>query len=665
MLASLVGRKYQLFRGNLFLILIICILLCSSLSGCSGYQSAQRDLSPPPALKTFNAVLIEYVKTLPEERKKDQLLVYVPELAIDELDTLTEEFGVERVVSALKLISEPELYSLLQKHGEDYFFVLVRNIVLADTYLDIAGTLFSITGKDIIACAMVKKSRLTGALLLMGDIELSRFATVLNTLSENISDTTFLHSFRDDPYLLLSAIRIIAQRDPDGSYLTEFFDTFTNRERLEFLFTHDLPGLVVAFSTIQEIRSGNDSRWANEVLHITEEHLSRLIMQKPANLAYILYGGYRIGIENFKKIIDEVGRERFAKALENHSSWLADFFTGMNKVTPLSTQVNFKEVARSKAIIKHNYPYLLDYETSLPSQIDKVIILLKNLPNADQYMESESISLQTKIYLLSLLSVYQNIFHETMPEIKLSPLQFELLKVQILHSTRFSAHLNNMISNFEVGGGMLKGNSIETVILLLSHELAHQILSVVGFDSPLLSTASIHECSADIGARAIAQRLNLTVGMVEFREKYVVDDDFSRVSTIKESDLIGKRVPHQIGRTQLGSIVSGFQKSSIAIDWEVLFGLNVAILYNKEKMLYLNFVRDLVGGYTYFAATRKYTKKMLETFLSSYWWSYASESSERNIQMAGSDTVEEMILIARSLLPHADPSLRSSTPLVN
>jgi hypothetical protein len=175
--------------------------------------------------------------------------------------------------------------------------------------------------------------------------------------------------------------------------------------------------------------------------------------------------------------------------------------------------------------------------------------LFADLPETSDYLNSRASGVQTRVYLLGLLAVYQHVLYTQMPDAVLPRSQFELLKLQILYSTRFSKNLNNMMSNFEVGRHMIKDNEMQTIILYLAHELAHQIYSISGFDAPLLSAASIHECGADIAARCIAQRLGYRSGMEGYWDNIIRHDDYSDDAHITEGDLIGYGIAHKIGRT--------------------------------------------------------------------------------------------------------------------
>jgi hypothetical protein len=68
---------------------------------------------------------------------------------------------------------------------------------------------------------------------------------------------------------------------------------------------------------------------------------------------------------------------------------------------------------------------------------------------------------------------------------------------------------------------------MEPIILFPAHELTHQIYAICGFYAPLLSAFGIHECSADIAALCIAQRLGSMTGMAEYRLNIIQQDDFS------------------------------------------------------------------------------------------------------------------------------------------
>jgi hypothetical protein len=280
--------------------------------------------------------------------------------------------------------------------------------------------------------------------------------------------------------------------------------------------------------------------------------------------------------------------------------------------------------------------------------------LFADLPTASEYLNSRDSGIQTRVYLLGLMAVYQHVLNIHIPEALLTRSQFELLKSQILYSTRFSKNLNNLMSNFEVGRHMVKDNDMQTIILYLAHELGHQIYSINGFDAPLLSAASIHECSADIAARCIAQRLGYRSGIEGYWNKIIRHDDYSDDVQITEDDLIGHGIPHKIGRTQLGYIIRAFANRSYDLDWETLFAVSLSVLQKKTKTKHLSYVQNLVAGYIYSHSKKMVTRRRLHRFIGNHGKSFEAASQSINSQIADVRTVEEMIVTAQALMLRAE-----------
>lgn len=604
----------------------------------------------PQEGSSFTAAFLNYLQQPPLQRNRTQLLHHLSEYALDDIDSFLKKNDPLTARQAASLFGQAGLKDIIEAHGEDFFTVMLHNTVGCYSYLDLLDDTFGLDPQRLTQTVIASKSRYTGAMIILEDIALSHFRSIVQVLDAALPTEVMLDSFYRDPYLLSSAIRILVKGDPQGAKLKEFFTFLPDKSGMIRLFRDDLPGLVVTFKTIQEIKFGNGNQWASQALSLTDEQLGRLILQKPESMAYILYGGYRIGIDNFKTIIRDIGEQPFQEALDKHTHWLADFFTGMKKISSFSSEVDFNETKAALAAIRENHSHLLEYETYLDPKFRRIMELFAHLPQAEQFLSSTDKAIQTRVYLLGLLSLYQRILHERIPEAKLTALQFNLLKQQILYSTRFTQHLNNMISNFEVGHVMVQDKKMETIVLLLAHELAHQIYSISGFSAPLLSSNSIHECSADIGARSISQRLGYNAGIEEYADKYVRPDDYSENDKVKEGDLIGQRIPHILGRTQLGYIVQGLNNSEVQVDWQTLFSVNLSVLREKTKIKNMSYVRDLVGAYTYYTDSGAVSYDAMQRFTDMYERSYASASKREESQLAQVHTVEEMILIARSLI---------------
>lgn len=596
----------------------------------------------------FTAALNYYLEHTDSGQNGSPLRAFLDEFAMDELDGLIDRWGSKRILSVLKWFDPEAMDELIQTHGDDFVIVALHATIGAHDRLAVFDAYFGIDPDLFSESLRHSQGRFTGAMIIFETIGTGGFTEIARVFADALPSAAFMDSFYKDPYLLASAVRIISKRDPRGIALKEFLDYFPSSRPRKALFSDDLPGLVVAFSTIQEIKAGNKVLWVKEFLDLSDEQLAILIQHKPVDLSYVLYGGYRIGINDFKQVLKSIGKQPFRKALTEHTAWLADFLIGLDKVSDLSSKADFVKINAATDHISRRHPFLLQYQNYTSPQWDQLLRLFENLPAGQLFFKRDDKSIQMRVYLLGLLAIYQRILHEQMPHAMLTPDQFYLLKWQILWSTRYSENLNNMTSNFEVGRFMLEHQHMETIVLFLAHELAHQIYSICGFDAPLLSAITIHECAADIAARGIAQRLGFHKGMTEYGRTIIQQDDYSEDTSTGERELIASGVPHIIGRTQLGYIVQGFRNKAMAVDWEVLFPVSLAVLRNQTKMKHLSFVRDLVTGYTYCAEKGRVTAAALRRFIGSFENSWGSADSDA--QMADVDAIEEMIRIAHTLL---------------
>lgn len=577
-----------------FLKAIIVVLL---LSASKGFSETSFSGTSPSSL--FHQSLQQYVSQPANTTHRIILEKYLNDYTIEGIDYLLNTYSPLQVAESLHYHSAGSL-NQLQKEGEEDFLLVVLETTLSSLeYLQALDRMVSLDPQKLSDTVIQSRSRFTGALFVFQEIRLDIFQGMLQVFSENLPKEIVVNSFYQDPYLFSSAFKVLAQHDPNTTTLQEFLTFFDDRQLLIDLFKNDLAGLVVAYSTIQEIRAGNEVLWAKEIFDITDEHLNRLIIEKPANMAYILYGGHQIGVANFKKIIFDIGREQFQKALSDHTVWLADFIQGMGRASLVTAGVDFHEIAMAENSIKNSHPYLFDYNNYLPQNIGRVEKLLTELPSTEEFLANKDKGTQIRIYLLGLLAMYQNILHEHSPKNILTPLQIDLLRQQILCSTRFSENLNNMMANFEIGGLMINNNHMETIILCFAHELAHRIYSINGFDAHHPAARPIHECSADIGAFSIAQHLGYKKGLPEYVKKIIVKDDFSKDNRTSSADLIAQGIPHRIGRTQLGHLTGGFQEKNIILDWETLFAVNLVTLCDQSEPEKLDHIQQLVSGYIF------------------------------------------------------------------
>jgi DNA-binding phage protein len=643
MLDILESWRNGALRYARLIVLAAVILFC--FTACTMHQFSKQPESNQG--DPFFVALKTFLELAPQDRDPAILTDYLGEFAIEEFDHLIGKFGSTRVMQAMRMYPETSLRDLLRTNGDDFLMVALHTTISAHNYLSVFNTCFGMDPQQLYETLERTQGRFTSALIILETIDIRRFTAIVQVFADVLPRDAVLKSFYSDPYLLASAIRIFAQRDPDGIELKKFMEFFLDSCSRAELFGEDLPGLVVAFSTIQEIKSGQKALWVKEFLNVTDQQLAQLIRQKPVDVAYVLFSGYRIGINNFKQVVNGIGKAHFRTALFEHTVWLADFLTGLKKITFLSSGADFNEVNAAQEVIETQYPFLLDYDAYMPTRIGMVMDVFDTLPKASDFWHRNDKAVRMRVYLLGLMAIYQNILYERMPQAMLSTLQFKLLKRQILCSTRFSENLDNMMSNFEVGRFMVQNSGMQTFILFLAHELAHQFYSISGFDAPLLSSASIHECSADIAAFSIAQRLGYTVGMREYGNKIIERDDYSADRRIGQGDLIYQGIPHKIGRTQLGYIMRGFEDSKVQLDWEVLFAATLTILRSRTKIKNISFVRDIIGAYTYCAANRAVSNAALHRFMGPYENSYAASVGEQKLQLADSRTVEEMILVAQ------------------
>lgn len=550
--------------------------------------------------KRFDLALHEYLKeNFSKETNAIDTLEYFNEISRNDLDDLILKFGKEKIRNAIRRFAPKTMFDVLSSHGNDFFMVLLHTMVEAENHLRILDQLFDYSPVEFAESVIRSRERFTGALLIMQSIRIEHFAAIVETIKKRTYQQTFIESFYKDPYLTSSAINIIAERDSDGQDLDKFLNYLPTEKSRSDLFMENLPGLVVLFSTIQEIKNKGNNYLDFGFFDLDQRQLDYLISHRPDDLALFLYSCNNLGDDNLKKLIHSIGDKNFSLILAKHTRWLAEFIAGLDRISIFSTSCDFNEIEEALSYINNNYSYLMDYVTYLPSKIGRVEQLFTDIPDSKVFLLSNNRAVQARVYLLGILAIYQNILYDHMPEELLPRSEFELLKLQILYSTRFSDSLNNMISNFEVGSLFIQECSMESIILFLAHELAHQIYSIGGFNTSLLSTSSIHECNSDIAAKAIAIRLKFTQKKIDYANQIFLKENYSDNRNINEFELISHNDPHIIGRTQLGYLKNGFKNSNIEIDWPRLFSVTISLLRDKSKIKNFDYIKDLVSAYLY------------------------------------------------------------------
>ncbi len=624
---------------NSFAALICAITFIVAASLCFPLKSTA--MKSVPVLEAIH----EYIALGPEKRDRFKCTHHFDEFTKAELERLIEKFGVLNVKQAIDRFPDADSDRLIRTNGLDYYLMFIHTVLASKDYILFLDTAFNVNHRYLLKSAQDNKGRFIGALIIFETIEFEKFSAIINVFLTNLKSNTFLESFYKDPYLLASAIRILAQRDPKGENLKTFLSYFPNDQLRSQLFSNDLPGLVVAFSTVQEIKTGETRPWVNSFFEMNDKELALLIHKKPVQSAYVLYGGHQIGIDNFKQVFKGVEQEVLKAGFIAHTDWFANFIVGLKKINLLSSDADLSRADVSTSNIKTHYPFLLQYNSYLPGNIEHVMTLFQNLPEKSDFLYSKDKDLIIRVYLLGLMAVYQNILYDFMPSAVLSLEQFELLKLQILLSTRVSENLDTMVSNFEIGKSALKGREMETIILSLAHELAHQIYSIRGFNSISLPGHSIHEFGADIAALCMAQKLGYCLGMEEYKQKVMNRDDFSRHRKVDGGLLTAIDASHKIGRTQLGYVVKGFDKVGIIINWELFFPITLRLLENRTEIELLQFIYQLVSGYAYGSAAGYKNEDELEHVLRKAEKRFDHHRISNRIEtyLANADTIEQIL----------------------
>jgi len=460
---------------------------------------------------------------------------------------------------------------------------------------------YRLDARRLVTSAIAGEGRFTGALSIFASrVEVSRFRSVVAVLTEQIPESLFLDTLYQDPYLVANAISVFAERDPQGRRLQEFLGYFPDDRIRGELFSRHLPGLVVSFATLQKIRQGNTVPEVFGFFDLTETELAQLIEKDAVSFAYIFFGAHQLGSEKFRQLTEVVGKAVLRRALFSHPQWLANYLMGLHKTSLLSATPDIAMVECNLALIEKDHPYLLRFRGLETGSVTSITELLEAFvaDTPEVFLQRPDKVRRTQQVLLGMLALYQRIFDQHGSGAVLGETEFQLLKLQILTSTRFSILLDSASANFEVGHLLLRDKTMRVVPLVLAHELAHQIFTLSGYDAQRLSAVSIHELSADIAARAIDQLLNRTgtnpLSMTEYQKKIVAWNDYAHDRTISETMIVSSGDEHIIGRTQLGHIVRGYAMAGRYVDWVRLLVVAVELMHQNEAIRFRDFVEGLV-----------------------------------------------------------------------
>ncbi len=519
----------------------------------------------------------------------------------EELRELIRRQNPRRLDWAVGLFTQDGLEEILRKRGGDFFLFLLHATFDAQQHLIYLDSRTPLNAQRLVTSAVEGEGRFTGALSLFGSqVALSRFRAVVDVLTQQIPKAQFLDTFYSDPYLVANAVRVFAERDPTGRWLENFLGYFSDDRVRGELFSRDLPGLVVSFATVHEISEGKVVPEVFGFFDLTETELAQLIEKDAVSFAYVFYGAYQLGSEKFRYLIDAMGKALFRQALFAHTKWLANYLMGLHKTSILSAVPDMSMVARNLETIENDHPHLLRYRGFDTRSITPVTRLLEDFvsDSPEAFLRRPDRVRRTQQVLLGMLALYQRMLDQYGSEVVLTETEFHLLKLQILSSTRFAALLDSASSNYEVGAQLLRDKSMRVVPLVLAHELAHQIFTLLGFDAQRLSAVSIHELSADIAARAIDQMLVQTgshaVSMGEYHDKIVAWSDYAHNREVSEEMIISSGDEHIIGRTQLGHIVRGYEMADRHVDWMRLFVVATELMRHNQSMRFRDFVEELV-----------------------------------------------------------------------
>lgn len=588
----------------------VVLLLYPLLAGVAAESnSAEPSAEPDPRLileRDFTAFLDALAAGVPPRR--DELGRLFDEHGLDELQQLILKHGVGKTRWAMALFGPGEWGRIVSRRGGDFFLLLLQALLDAKEHIVHLGEVFQLEARRLAASAIEEEGRFTAALSVLSScVAIADFRALVGVFERKLPPGLLIETFYEDPYLVAHALKVIGGRDPTGQWLERYLDYFPDDGARGALFANDLPGLVVSFATLHEISDGEAVPEVFGYFDLTRPELVRLIGKDALSVAYVLYGAHLLGSGGFHALIEAVGKDTLRKALFLHTKWLASYLMGLQEISYLSTTPDISDMARSLEAIEKRYPYLLRFpgrsDLTITERTEPLVEFMV-LP-ADELLRRPDRVRCVHEVLLGVLALFQGMLDEHAPGAALNERQYRLLKLQILSSTRFSGPFDSASSNFELGERMLRKNSVPMIPLVLAHELAHQMFALHGFDAAGLSGFSIHELSADIGARAVAQLLDrqgvLGEALRLYEERVVSRDDFARHNRIPEDQLIALGNEHIIGRTQLSYIIEGFAAAGEPIDWERMFALAIDLLRRHDSPRFREFVERLVIDYVYLA----------------------------------------------------------------
>ncbi|MDD5254644.1 MAG: hypothetical protein PHR11_01145 [Candidatus Omnitrophica bacterium] len=215
--------------------------------------------------------------------------------------------------------------------------------------------------------------------------------------------------------------------------------------------------------------------------------------------------------------------------------------------------------------------------------LEKAKAILNNMPPTATVIEHPLNGKLLKIYMRTVLFVFQNIFSI------MGQQEYNALRADISLFARLDQWLDNAQSNFEIGIPLMKRLSPGCFIGVLAHEIAHNFVP-----NGLRKTA-IAEIIADLGAFAILEALRMFKAIKSFQKRFYYKTEAKECRFCADA----KGETHTVARGQIQWIIEELRKKHYPIHWCILFVLAVNIARENHQISFADFVELLLRQYSY------------------------------------------------------------------
>ncbi|MFC1623747.1 glycoside hydrolase family 15 protein [Candidatus Omnitrophota bacterium] len=290
----------------------------------------------------------------------------------------------------------------------------------------------------------------------------------------------------------------------------------------------------------------------------------------PYWLVNILDDVSEMGIEEFRELVDLLGKDRVTSSLERDRF---EFGRALHKISQTGVG-KFKKLIEK---IKEEYAFLLDTEGIFNKQhSEEARLLLGRDLSMKTLLAKSRRDRELKTHLLAILLIYQNSFSFLDRE------EYDALVIKILTFAYFDENYNTTDASFRIGTPRVRPLSKEFFIGMLAHEVAHNFVPP-GVKGP------VEEFITDSGNFSVFEGIGWGT-MIPYMQKDVLG--YTQLSRAVFSD------SQRLARVKIQEVSEELERDGLPIAWSALFRLSMEIAREEPGLEFEDFINMLLERYS-------------------------------------------------------------------